>query len=105
MPQARRKYGTWVVGGVAAVMSACAQPRQAARVCGATERLREEIGAPLSPTERAEHDVQVSAARAAMPDHAAFELAWQEGRAMTLEDVIKFALGNTPEWLTSARET
>lgn len=78
--------------GLAALMSACAQPRQAVRIWGATERLREEIGAPLSPTERADHALQVSAAGAAMPDHAAFELAWQEGRAMTLEQVIECAL-------------
>lgn len=89
--------------GLAAVMSARAQARQAVRIWGATERLREEIGAPLSPTERADHDLQVSAARAAIPDHTAFELTWQEGRAMTLEQAIEFALGNTPDCRVSSK--
>jgi predicted ATPase/class 3 adenylate cyclase len=78
--------------GMAGVMSACTRPGEASRIWGATERLREEIGAPLSPTERADHDLQVSAARVAMADPTSFELAWQEGRAMTLEQAIDYAL-------------
>lgn len=78
--------------GLACVMSALARPGRAAHIWGATGRLREEIGAPLSPIDRGGHDVQVSAARAAMADDAAFELAWLEGRTMTLEQAIDYAV-------------
>jgi non-specific serine/threonine protein kinase len=62
--------------------------RDSARAWGGAERLRERIGAPLAPSERPRHEGQVAAARAALGDDAAFDRAWQEGRAMTLEQVI-----------------
>ena len=63
-----------------------------AACCWGAERLREEIGAPLPPRERPSYDNQVTAARAAGNDDAAFESAWREGRAMTLEQAIEYAL-------------
>ena len=52
--------------------------------------MREEVGAPLLPSERPRYERQVTAVRAAIGD-AAFSLAWQEGRAMTLERAIEYA--------------
>ena len=78
--------------GLARVMSASSRPGVAVRIWGAARRLREETGAPLSPPDRATQDVQIAAARTAMADAAAFESSWEEGRAMTLEQVIEFAL-------------
>jgi predicted ATPase/class 3 adenylate cyclase len=82
--------------GLAAVMAGLGQACQAVRIWGASERLREEIGAPLPPKERADHDLQVSAARIAVADPAGFELAWQAGRGMTLDQAIEYALTNSP---------
>jgi tetratricopeptide (TPR) repeat protein len=65
---------------------------QAARAWGAAERLREEIGAPMSPRDRAGMEAEVEAARAAANDTHAFEAAWAEGRAATLEQAIELAL-------------
>jgi hypothetical protein len=53
----------------------------------------------LTPADRAEHGRCVAAARAAL-DEEAFTAAWEQGRAMTLEEVSCFALevsspGNT----------
>jgi non-specific serine/threonine protein kinase len=59
---------------------------------GAAERLREAIGAPLPPNEQRRRERQVAVARAALGDDAAFDRAWQEGRAMTLEQAIAGAL-------------
>jgi predicted ATPase len=78
--------------GLANVAFALAEPHRAARCWGAAERLREEIGAPLPPSVRPRYDNQVAAARATSNDDAAFESAWREGRAMTLEQAIEYAL-------------
>ena len=69
------------------------EPDRAARVWGAAERLREEIGAPLAPSERPRYHRQVTAARAASGDGAAFDRAWQDGRAMTLDRAVECAVG------------
>jgi predicted ATPase/class 3 adenylate cyclase len=78
--------------GLARVMSAWSRPRAAVCIWAAARRLREETGAPLSPPDRATQDIQIAAARTAMADAGAFESSWEEGRAMTLEQVIEFAL-------------
>ena len=80
--------------GLACIAAVLVLPERAARLWGATERLREEIGVPLSPSDRASHDRKVAAARAAMVEAAAFERALQQGRAMTQEQAIDYALNN-----------
>jgi len=76
----------------AAVAFALTGPEPAARIWGCVERLRDEIGAPIAPSARPWYDRQVTAARAAMGDDVAFDLAWQEGRAMNLEQAVQYAL-------------
>ena len=80
------------LNGLAYVAFGLASFGQATRMWGGAERLREEIGATLQPRDRLRYDRQVAAARAAMGDNA-FDLTWQDGRAMTLEQAIRFALG------------
>jgi hypothetical protein len=65
---------------------------RAARIWGAAERLREEIGSPLHSQDQRDHDGSVAAARAALGDDTAFDRAWQEGRTLTLEQAIGLAL-------------
>jgi predicted ATPase/class 3 adenylate cyclase len=67
------------------------QPARAARLFGAAEALRTAQGAPLSPVERAayEHDV---AAACAQLDETAFAAVWAEGRGLTMEQAIAYAL-------------
>lgn len=72
--------------------SAVAGPGRAARIWGRVERLREEIGSPVTLSERPRYDRQVAAARAAMGDESAFDLAWREGRAMTLDEAVQYAM-------------
>jgi predicted ATPase/class 3 adenylate cyclase len=85
--------------GMAASMDALAglafalgRPEPGARLCGQAARLREEIGSPLSPPERLPHDRRIASARASFGNDVAFDLAWQQGNAMTLEQAIKYAL-------------
>jgi len=80
---------------LAAVVAALGGSLRAARIWGAAERLREEIGSPL--LERPRYDRRVAAARAAWGDDAAVERAWKEGRALTLEQAIELAFERTVE--------
>jgi predicted ATPase len=78
--------------GLALVALRLDEHERAARVWGGAERLREEIGAPLAPVDRSRYDRNLSAVRAALTDQSVFDKAWQEGRAMTLEQAIEHAL-------------
>ena len=64
---------------------------RAARLWGAAEALREEIGVPLQPEDRMVLDPYLATARSSLG-----EIAWQtalvEGRAMTPERAIEYAL-------------
>jgi predicted ATPase/DNA-binding SARP family transcriptional activator len=77
--------------GFAVLASTQEQPEQAARLWGAAEALREEIGVPLPPNEHEEYDRQVSQVRAALGAKA-FAAAWMEGRAMSWEQAAEYAL-------------
>jgi tetratricopeptide (TPR) repeat protein len=66
-------------------------PERAARIFAATERLREEIVTPRPFNEQADHESVVAAARSALADDA-FDKAWAEGRAMTLDEAVRYAL-------------
>jgi hypothetical protein len=67
-------------------------PRRAATLWGAGERLREELGMRPPPIDRSRDERQAAAARAALGDDTAFDLAWREGRAMNLERAVQYAL-------------
>jgi predicted ATPase len=71
------------------------RPRQAARLGGAAEALREALGVPLWPELRAGHEQAVEAMREVLGEEA-FAAAWAEGRAMPLEAVIAHALEVNP---------
>jgi len=73
-------------------------PRRAAILWAAGERLREELGMRRPPIDRSRDERQVGAARAALGDETAFDLSWQEGRAMNLEHAVQYALevGSSP---------
>jgi hypothetical protein len=72
--------------GFANLALASGRPLRAACMYGAAQRLRPDIG-----LHRLRDDAHVQAARAACADDMAFEAAWREGGAMTLEQAIAFA--------------
>jgi tetratricopeptide (TPR) repeat protein len=76
---------------VASLAVAQGEAERAARLYGAAERSRETKGTPLTPSERKEYERSVAAARAALGEES-FAAAWSEGRAMTLEQAIEYAL-------------
>jgi non-specific serine/threonine protein kinase len=87
------------LAGLAALASACGQPDRAARLFGAAERLREEVGLALAFPERATYERATAAAAARLGD-TAFAVAWAAGRAMRPEE----ATAEVEELLVAARE-
>jgi len=73
--------------GMASVLATQGEPARAARLWGAAEALRETMGAPIWPIERAAYERSVAAARALLGEMA-FAAAWAEGRTMPLEQVL-----------------
>jgi len=79
------------VEGLAGVAWACRLSERAARMFGAAQGLRESISAALPLADQLELDQNVTAVRSQMGKKA-FAAAWAEGRAMTLEKAIEYAL-------------
>jgi predicted ATPase/DNA-binding winged helix-turn-helix (wHTH) protein len=77
--------------GLAGVAAATAAPRRAARLWGAANVLRHEIGNARSVHESIAYERQLKAVRAILTAEA-FDQAWDEGRAMTLDDAVRYAL-------------
>jgi non-specific serine/threonine protein kinase len=67
-----------------------------ARLWGAAQHLREVVGSPLPPSDVAAYADEVAEARSILADDASFEVAWRDGRAMTLDDAIRLALVEPP---------
>jgi predicted ATPase/DNA-binding CsgD family transcriptional regulator len=82
---------SWCLEGAAEVAVFRAQPSRAARLFGAASSLREAIGAPRPPAFRAYCERDLAIARRQL-DEAAFAEARTEGRAMSLQAAIEYAL-------------
>ena len=65
--------------------------RRAARLWGAADALRQTAGALWLAFELRVHEPYLAAARSRM-DEASWTEAWEEGRAMTLEEAVSYAL-------------
>jgi DNA-binding CsgD family transcriptional regulator/tetratricopeptide (TPR) repeat protein len=72
------------------------EPERAARLWGAAEDLREAIGVTLGYQDLVTYDYEghVATARSQL-DEAAWTVAWAEGRAMTPEQAIEYALSGS----------
>jgi non-specific serine/threonine protein kinase len=77
--------------GLAGIAAATAAPRRAARLWGAADALRQEIGSARSVHESLAHEREVKAIRATLTAEP-FDQALDEGRAMSLDDAVRYAL-------------
>jgi tetratricopeptide (TPR) repeat protein len=85
-------YGLTWLAGTAAVQG---QPERAARLWGAAEALREATGMMIDfSANRTLYEEQVAVARTNLPAPT-LDALWAEGRALTLEEAIAYALGET----------
>ena len=73
--------------GLAGVLATQGELRWAAQLWGAAAVLREAIAYPLPPVERPLYERAMATARVQLGEQA-FATAWQEGRTMTLEQVL-----------------
>jgi hypothetical protein len=69
------------------------QPERAARLFGAAEALRDKIGIPMTAQERVEYDRTIAELRAGM-EPPLFESAWAEGRGMSMDQAVRFAVAS-----------
>ncbi len=67
------------------------QGKRAAHLFGAAEALREKIKIPMTQPESQEYERVIASLREGM-DKDAFASAWAEGRAMSMEQAIQYAL-------------
>jgi len=63
------------------------QPKRAARLFGASEALREQIAAQLTPLEQAEQEAALARVRQALPDQE-LRIEWNAGRAASAWELI-----------------
>jgi len=73
--------------GLARVVAMQGEPAWAVRLWGCAEALREAIGAPVQPVERADYDRAVAAVRAHLGEDA-FGATWAQGRTLTAEQSL-----------------
>jgi predicted ATPase/DNA-binding SARP family transcriptional activator len=77
--------------GLAAVLAFTGEGEAAARLLGAAEALRQSLGVDLAPAERATHEETAAAVRDAVGEER-FSAAWRQGRALSLDEAIAYAL-------------
>jgi len=77
--------------GFAGIAAATAAPRRAARLWAATDALRQEIGNARSNRESIAYEHEVKALRSILTFEA-FDQACDEGRAMSVDDAVRYAL-------------
>ena len=82
--------------GLAAVCVGRREPLRAARLFGAAEHLRAEIGVPIPARKRPRDDAAVARARGLVGSEAAFDEAWRHGSLMELPRAIAYALEPVP---------
>lgn len=86
-----KKGITQVLEGLARTAVSQDQVERAARLFGAAEALRKAIGTPIPPSDRGEYDQSVASVRARLGEET-FAAAWEESRAMSMEETINYAL-------------
>jgi len=77
--------------GMAGMFGAQMQSERAARLFGAAEGLRENIGAPLSPSDQVFYEPILDMTRKLLGDEL-FKTTWQAGRTLSLEQALALAL-------------
>jgi predicted ATPase/class 3 adenylate cyclase len=83
----------WCIERLAEVASAQGNPEKAVRLLSAAAALRISIGSVIDPVDQAEYQNRRAALRAELGEKQ-FAKLWEEGRSLSLEQSIKYALEN-----------
>lgn len=84
----------YTVEGLVGLASRQGNGERASRLAGAAEGLRERAGTPRIPIEQDRYQQYLTIARS-RTDPATWDEAWAEGRAMTHDQVLTYALAHT----------
>jgi non-specific serine/threonine protein kinase len=84
----------WALEGFAELALARRAPERATTIWAAAARLRDETGIPVPFNELSDYERALAAARALLGDKA-FDQAWRGGRAMELEDAVRYAMSDS----------
>jgi DNA-binding CsgD family transcriptional regulator len=87
--------------GLACDAGAKGETERAAKLFGAAQALREATGFPLEPAMRELAEPFLVGARSQL-EGGAWSAAWEEGRAMSMETAIEYALSEEPSTITSS---
>ncbi len=88
-----RRRAAFALEGYAAVVFKQGAAARAGQLLGAANALRQEIGAPLYASERAAYDALLKDVQASLRADE-FEQAWRAGQALTMTQVLAYALTN-----------
>ena len=83
------------LAGLAELAAVDGQPDRALRLGGAADTVRNSNGLVMTPAEHARHERLMQPAHLALGEAAA-AAAWEEGRAMSLDEAIEYALATVP---------
>jgi predicted ATPase/class 3 adenylate cyclase len=94
--EVRREIGdkggsAWCLERLAEVAQAESQAEKAVRLFGAASALRASIGSVIDPVDQPEYERNLTSLRAELGEER-FTAKWDEGRAMTLEQAVAYAL-------------
>jgi hypothetical protein len=87
-----REGVAWNLEGLAAVAAILGLPERAARLYGAADALRRQIGVPVSTPDRPFYERHLEAAKLQSTPEA-WGQGWAEGEEMDLEAAVHLALG------------
>uniref|UniRef100_UPI003752161A ATP-binding protein n=1 Tax=Armatimonas sp. TaxID=1872638 RepID=UPI003752161A len=89
---------TITIARLSAIVADLGEKIRAARLWGAVEQLDEQAGYKLLGSAiREYHKQQAAQTREVLADNKTFDRAWQEGRAMTMEQAVAYALEESGE--------
>ena len=91
-----RWWMAWCLEGLGGVAAARKQTTRAIRIFGAAKALRDIISAPRPAAHRAAYERILATARAQL-DETTFAATWAEGKAMTAEQAMEYALSKEEE--------
>jgi predicted ATPase/DNA-binding CsgD family transcriptional regulator len=83
--------------GLACEATITGESKRVATLFGAAEALREAMAFPLLPGERALHEPYIRTAQSRL-DEATWQVASAEGKAMTFEEIVEYALSVEPPY-------
>jgi len=90
--------------GMASILTTQGELNRATRFWGAAEALRETIGAPIWPVERASYERSVAVARSRLGERA-FAVTWSDGRTRPLEQTLAARTSATPMLIPVGRSS